>query len=324
MYSLVVKRRYVMRRFSVRPLFGFIAIIGLSLTPISALAQHGGGGGQSGGGGGGSHGGGGGGGFHCGSGGGSHGGAPHTSGAPHGSVGAPRSGASEGGRSLGTGEAGRGNGPSRSMSSQARSNGPSNIHPAINDGQWHSFGSAGNSTRAASARPANSLVARSTGFNGGWRSFGGEPRFGIGGGFRGGWGGGWRGGCCWGGGFGFGYGWGWPYWGPAWAFAWDPFWYPPYWYNPYLYGTGYGYYSDSSYNSDASYNTPPYRSEVLSEYEKNEDSPTVYLNRPSDDDNNDGAGDYRQDDNHQTSQPGATPSSQVPVADQTNPSLFEN
>ena len=310
-----------MRRFSLRPLFGFIALIGLSLAPIPAFAQRGGGGGGHSGGG--SHGSSGGGGFHGGtSSGGFHGGAPGGAGAPHGSAGAPRGGYGAG-HSPGTGGAagaGRGIGSSRSMSSESHSHaGSSNIRPAINDGQWHSFGNAGNSTRAASARPANSLVARSTGFSGGRRSFGGEPRFGVGGGFRGGWGGGWRGGCCWGGGFGFGfgwgYGWGWPYWGPAWAFGWDPFWYPPYWYSPYGYGAGYGYYSDSSYNSDASYNTPPYRSEVLSEYDKDDDSPTAYLNRPTDDGN---------DDNTQAPQPEATPSGQVPVAAQTSPSLLEN
>jgi hypothetical protein len=168
------------------------------------------------------------------------------------------------------------------MSSEVHSNaGSANIRPAINDGQWHSFGNAG-STRASASTANSSLVAHSTGFNGGFRSFGGEPRFGIGGGFRGGWGGF---------GFGFGWGWGWPYWGPAWAF-WDPWWYSPYWHSPYSYGPGYDYYSDSAYGSGSAYNAPPYRSEVLSKYKKNEDSPTAYLNRPADDDGNGGVGYY--------------------------------
>src|ERR1035438_10098604 len=152
-----------MRRFSVRPLFGLIALIGLSLTPISAFAQHGGGGGHSSGGGGGSHSGGSGGGFHGGSSSGGFHGTPGSSGAPHGNAGAPRGGA-YGGRSLGAGGAtgaGRGIGSSRSMSSEAHSYpGSSNIRPAINDGQWHSFGNGGNSTRAASARQSNSTGRR--------------------------------------------------------------------------------------------------------------------------------------------------------------------
>lgn len=133
----------------------------------------------------------------------------------------------------------------------------SNIRPAINDGQWHSFGNS-----AVSARGANStLVARNTAFVTTRAGFvGAGPRFAPGFrsvGFRGGFG------CCWGG-FGWGFGVGWPfwgaYWGPYWGFAWNPWWYNPYWYGPGYYGYGpyydYGY---DDYGYDWSDDPPAYR-----------------------------------------------------------------
>jgi hypothetical protein len=284
----------------VRSLVSFAAFVGLSLSPISAFAQHGGGGH-----GGGFHGGGGG-GFHAGSEGGFHssgGGGEFSRGG-----GEYRGGGFEGGaRSLGRGgtyrggsaEAGRSLGSTRSESA--------NIRPAINDGQWHSFGNSRGSARLGAGRnpgdSANSnLVAHNTvGTEGGWRSFGsvgsvrGEASFIGGGGFRGagfGFRGGYGRGCCWGG-LGFGFGIGWPYWGfgwgPAWAF-WNPWWYGPYYYGPYWYGAwpgyNYGYdYSYDDYSDMWSTNPPPYRPDA-SQDKSNTSQPDnlqVYPARPSDD-----------------------------------------
>jgi hypothetical protein len=155
----------------------------------------------------------------------------------------------------------------------------SNIRPAINDGQWHSFGNAGSSARSNAGRNSgssanSSLSARNAGsVEGGWHSFGpsrGAPSFG-GGPLRGapgfgrggdGWRGGWRGndwdrGWGWGG---WGFGVGWPfwgfYWGPAWAFGWDPWWYGSYGYGPW---PAYSYYHYPDYSYDWSDNPPPYR-----------------------------------------------------------------
>jgi hypothetical protein len=250
-----------MNRFGLRgSLIAFTALVGLALTPSFAFAQHGGGGGHSGGGGGGFHGGGGsygGGSFHGGGsyGGGSYGGSRGVEGGYRGGEGASRGGgfeggASRGGYSRGGSEAGRG-----SSSEASRS---SNIRPAINDGQWHSFGNGASASHTTSAASANSgrgstaagnsnLMARNAGTSdGAWHSFGGSRSeaglvggttrggsefnrgYGYGGyGYRGGWGGygwggyGWRGGwgCCgWGWG-GLGFGWG--FWG--FGFGW-PYW----------------------------------------------------------------------------------------------------
>jgi hypothetical protein len=169
--------------------------------------------------------------------------------------------------------------------SEAAGSRSSNIHPAVNDGQWHSFGNAGNSARSGQAQnvrgSANgTLSAHNDGFaDGNWHSFssssGVTSRSGFAGGvshgygwsggngWHGGygWGGyGWRGygyggGCCWGG-WAWGFGLGGPYWGPYWGFAWSPYWYSPYWYNPYWYGTAY---DPAYYSYDWSDNPPPYR-----------------------------------------------------------------
>lgn len=256
-----------------KSLIAFPVFIGLALTPNLAFAQHGGGG--HGGGGGGSHGGGGGGGFH--SGGGSYRGG-----------GEAREGGSYGERSYGGGSYGRGGGSeagrnlgssaTRSSDRSSSSRSSSNLRPAINDGQWHSFGNAASASRNSAGSKNSTLMARNAGIaDGGWHSFGasnrgalrteagfvggarGVPAFNHGGfGFRGGWGGGW--GCCrlgfgWGWG-GWGFGFGWPYWG----FAWNPWWYGPYgYYDPYWYSPwpAYNYYPDDSYNWST--NPPPYR-----------------------------------------------------------------
>jgi hypothetical protein len=238
----------------VRFLMVLAASVGLALTPNVALAQHGGGGGHSGGGGGGSHAGGGG-SFHS------------SGGSYHGSAGGSREGGSYGAHSYSGGSYGRGgsSGASRglgssAMRSSARNSfdrGTENIRPAVNDGQWHSFGNAGSAN--------STLMARNSGIsNAGGRAFastsGGArlaPSFNRAGfGWRGGWGGGW--GCCragfgWGWGF-WGFGFGWPYWGP---YAWAPWYYPyydPYWYSPW---PAYNAYPDDSYNW--SNDPPPYR-----------------------------------------------------------------
>jgi hypothetical protein len=122
----------------------------------------------------------------------------------------------------------------------------SNVRPAINDGQWHSFGSSGNRLSGASPRVAASLVGRASGIapgfawrGNGWR--GGWPAFG--------WGRGW--------GWGWGFGFGWPWWGGSWG-LWNPWWYDPFWYAP---SPAYSYYPDYSWEDD-SYDTssdPPYR-----------------------------------------------------------------
>jgi hypothetical protein len=210
----------------------------------------------------------------------------------------------------GTGAEG-GRGFSGSSSGRSSSAASSNIRPAINDGQWHSFGNGSASARTASAGSANSnLVAHNTGFSRGSGYFGGvrgEPGFGVRGGYGGygfgrgyGWGGGWGGGWGWG-----GLGFGWPYWGPAWAFGWSP------WYNPYWYGwPGYGY-------SNYWYDAPPYRSDVSNDPsydngdnagDNNEDSPTAYLKRPSSSDSpsydaNSGPTSDSQDNNIQIDKP---------------------
>ena len=161
----------------VKFLITFAASLGLALTPSLALAQRGGGGGHSGGGGGGFHGGSSG-GFH-GSGGGSYGGGAESRGGgayggrsygerSYGGGSYGRSGASAAGRSSGA-SAMRSSAGSRSSSLSSSSARSSNIRPAINDGQWHSFGNA-----ASSGRSANStLVARNVEPSAaGFRSFG--------------------------------------------------------------------------------------------------------------------------------------------------------
>jgi len=158
----------------------------------------------------------------------------------------------------------------------------SNVRPAINDGQWHSFGNAASSGRNSGALAHSSLSARNAGISdGGWHSFG-PTRGAFGGagfGFRGGaWRGGgpgfgWRGGCCWDG-WGWGFGFGWPfwsaYWGPGWAFGWDPWWYSPYWYAP----LAYSYYPDYSLNWED--NPPPYRPDLSSDYGSSDDDSPGY------------------------------------------------
>jgi len=277
-----------------KSLIPFVAFIALTLTPISTYAQHGGNGGSHGGGGGGFHGGGG--GFHGGGGGGFHGGGSggfHGGGGFYRGGGESRNGVAHGPRSYGGGsyggersysrgggsESGRNPGSSAARSSARDS---SNIRPAINDGQWHSFGNSINSARSSEGRNSagsenSRFVAHSTGISdSGWRSFGptrgasglvgrssrGTPGFGWrGNGWRGDWHRDWDRGWGWGG---WGFAFGWPYWGgywsPYWAFGWDPWWYGPYWYAPgpvYNYYPEYGYYSD--YNYDWSDNPPPYR-----------------------------------------------------------------
>jgi hypothetical protein len=255
-----------MTRFGVFGWLGsFVALVCFSLTPVPALAQHGGGGGSHGGGsGGGFHGGGGGGGFHS-SGGGYHEGSAGSY--SRGGSGGARGGSESAGGSRGAAaQAGRGSTGSRSQAS--------NIRPAINDGQWHSFGSpATSSTRTVASA--------------GWNSFGSNRATAgfAGGGFRGGFGGysgfGFRGGYGWGGGWGWGglgFGFGWPYWGfgwgPAWGYAWNPWWYGPYSYGPYGYGgwPGYNYGYNSVYDdySDVwSTNPPPYRAPDASQDNSN-------------------------------------------------------
>jgi hypothetical protein len=275
-------------------LIAFTALLGLALTPGLAFAQHGGGGGHSGGGGGGFHGGGGsygGGGFHGGSYGGS--GVRGNEGGFHGNEGGSRGGyegGSRGGYSRGGGtEAGR------SLSSEGSRS--SNLRPAINDGQWHSFGNAGaghasaatsaSGTHASTSGANSNLMAHNAGTTGGaWHSFAGsrseagfvggsrggvsEFNHGYGYGWHGGYGGyyGWHGGwgCCgwgWGGlGFGWGFwgfGFGWPYWG--WGGFWGPAWaaWNPYWYNPYWYPPLAYSYGYPDYSLDWSNNPPPYR-----------------------------------------------------------------
>jgi len=251
----------------VRSLLAFVAFIGLALTPIAAFAQHGGGSGShAGGGGGGFHGGGSGGGFH--GGGGSYGGARSIGGGGYHEGGGSRVGSSAGregagSRSYGSSESGRG---SNSLANHA-----SNLRPAINDGQWHSFGNSGSSARSGEGRNSGgrtnlSLSARNVGASdGAWHSFGSSrgasdfvggtaravPGFGFrGAGWRGGWRGyGWGGGWDWGWGV-WGFGFGWPYWGVGW----NPWWYDPYWYAPSAYA-----YPD--YSDDWGDN-PPYRPDL--------------------------------------------------------------
>ena len=234
-----------MGRFGVRSFVVTSAVfLGLALTPDPLFAQHGGG---HSGGGGGSHSGGGG-SFH-GGGGESHGGMRSYGGGREGGGSRGSSAAPYGGRTMGgsrgnsSSMAGRNGGPHAGRGFGSGVNHASNIHPAINDGQWHSFGSTNASARFGS------------GFVGGTSRT--IPGFGWGG--RG-WGGGRGRGCCWGG-WGFGFGgpyWG-AYWGPAWGFGWNPWWYSPYWgYDAYWLGTPYAYYPDYSYDwSD----NPPYRSD---------------------------------------------------------------
>jgi hypothetical protein len=230
-----------LRSLIIRCLITFAVFIGLALTPNLALAQHGGGGGggSHGGGGGGSRAGGGGGGFH--SGGGSY-------------RGGGLSARSYGGGSYsrgGSGSAAGRNPGSSGMRSSIRGSSISsanlrsaNLRPAINDGQWHSFGNG-----ASSARFGPTFNRGGSGWRGGWGGYGWRSY-------------GWRGGWGWGGGFGWGlgFGFGWPYWGAYWGpFAWDPWWYYPYGYDPYWYSPwpAYNYYPDDSYNWST--NPPPYR-----------------------------------------------------------------
>jgi hypothetical protein len=260
-----------------KSLVAFVAFIGLVLIPIPSFAQHGGGGGHSGGGGGGGfHGSAGGGGFH-GGGGYECGGRSYSEGS------SDRSGGFRGGME---GRSSRGmtgrSGSEAGRNDSSEGSRSSNIRPAMNDGQWHSFGSSGTSARSGVGRTsvghtavgtANThLSARNEGFaDGNWHSFsssrgasgfsGGsrEPGFGWrGNGWRGGWGGfGWGGFGRWGWG-GWGFGFGWPYWGgfwgPYWGFAWNPWWYGSYWYGPW---PAYSDYPDYSY--DWSDGPPPYR-----------------------------------------------------------------
>lgn len=277
----------------------FSSLIALALSASPAFAQHGGGGGHSGSAG--SHsGGGGGGGFHSsGGGGGFHGGGAvgrgeggerERSGGFSRQGGPAARGPSYGGpRSSGPGNYSRGGAaePGRNLNaSEGRS---SNIHAAINDGQWHSFGGSTAKQQSASGPPRSgssntNLVARTSGTsdaNG--HGFGaardssvkqvssangsGFSRTGFnGGGSRSGFG--FRGGCCWRSGFGYGRGFG--GWGlgfgfgyPFWAFGWDPWWYNPFWYGPYWNAYGYGYYPGYNgyldYSDDWSNNPPPYR-----------------------------------------------------------------
>jgi hypothetical protein len=277
-----------MGRFSlVRSLLAFAVFVFLGFTPNPALAQRGGG--HGGGGGGGFHGGGGGfhgsgGGFHGGgggfhgSGGGFHGGGGYYGGGRSFGGGSYRQGGSfrggseaaprgMGSRSHGGPEAGRGFGIS--------GNRASNFRPAINDGQWHSFGNSGSSARLSEGRNSGSLAnsrlsARNTGRSeGAWRSFGpsrvssgfvdrasvATPGFSWrGNGWRGGWP---RFGRCCGWGWGWGFGFGWPWWGGSWG-LWNPWWYDPFWYAPW---PAYSYYPDYSWDYDGydpSYD-PPYR-----------------------------------------------------------------
>ena len=297
------------------------AFIGLALSPLPVFAQHGGGGG-------GHSGGGGGGGFH-GGGGGVHSSGGAGGGFSHSSAGEARGGAeargyeggsrSAGGASSyrGGAEAGRGG----ALSARGQS---SNIRPAINDGQWHSFG--------GSSRSSN-LVARSTGTTEGFRSFGssrGEAGFvgggfrGAGFGFRGGFGGfGFGRGCCWGG---WGFGIGFPYWGfgwgPAWAF-WNPWWYGPYWYGPYYggwsgyYGSDYGY---DDYSDVWSSNPPPYRQDDSQDNSASQRNSQIYPARPDSDD--DGLNMNPGSDSVDSSQNGAPPrNSNAPTAPRVQTSV---
>jgi hypothetical protein len=214
------------------------------------FAQHGGG-----------HSGGGGGGFRGSTGGGFHGGGEsyggtrsygggHEGGGSRGSSTSPYGGRSIGGsRGSSPSMTGRNGGSLAGRGFGSGVNHASNIRPAINDGQWHSFGSTNASARGASGFVGGNPRAI-PGFGWGGRAWGGSR----------GWGGGWGRGCCWGG-FGFGFGgsyWG-AYWGPGWGFGWNPWWYNPYWgYDAYWLGPPYAYYSDYSYDwSD----NPPYRSD---------------------------------------------------------------
>ncbi len=279
-----------MSRFGLlRSLLVFAAFTGLALAPIPALAQHGGGGH---GGGGGSHGGGGGGGgFH--GGGGSHGGARSSGGGGEYHGGGFRGSRSDGGFGASRGMIGRSGGSEAGRNFGDRDH-SSNFRPAINDGQWHSFGNSGSSARLSEGRNSgglanSSLSARNAGISdGAWHSFGSSrgasgfvagvshaaPGFGRGGdGWRGawpgyGWGGGWGWGRGWGWGWGgWGFGFGWPYWGgywgPGWAFGWDPWWYAPY-----GYASPYYIYPDYSY--DWSDDPPPYRPDTSLNYDSPE------------------------------------------------------
>ncbi|MGB8012727.1 MAG: hypothetical protein WCF68_14020 [Terriglobales bacterium] len=262
-------------------LIAFVAFAGLALAPVQAFAQHGGGG----------HGGGGGGGSHASGGGGFHGSGGSAGGSYHGGGEWRGGGSYQGGRSYGGGSYTRGGGSQAGRSLGSSRTESSNLRPAINDGQWHSFGngssahssehisansSANGSARSSEVRNSGSVAHSSlSAHNGGvadgsWHSFGatrGAPGF-VGRTY--GWGHeGWRGGWGWGG---WGFGIGWPYWGfywgPAWAFAWDPWWYGPYWYAPLAYPY---YYPDYGYDS---YDNPPYRPD----YWSGDNSPANYGN----------------------------------------------
>jgi hypothetical protein len=273
-----------------RPLLAFATVTLLALTPNPAFAQHGGGHG-GGGGGGGSHGGGGG-GFH-GGGGGFHGGGSYGGGRSFGGGGSYQQGGGFRGRP-GAGPNGAGSrygGGSRSNGGPGTGRGfgingtrASNFHPAINDGQWHSFGNSGSRLGGTSTRVSTGFIGRgsvaTTGF--GWR----------GNGWRGGWGGGWG----WGG---WGFGFGWPYWGGGWGLGWDPWWYDPFWYAPW---PAYSYYPDYSWDYDGydpSYD-PPYRDDRHA--------------KPNSGTKREGGGGLQ---NGQTLQPEVAPDSAVP-ADQSH------
>ena len=299
-----------MGRFGVlRSLLAFTTFILLALTPIPAFAQHGGGHG-----GGGSHDGGGGGGFHGGGGGFHGGGGSYGGGRSFGGGGSYHQGGGlRGGPGAGPNGAGSRSEAGRSFRSEG--NRASNVRPAINDGQWHSFGNSGSSARLSAGRNSGSLAnsslsARNAGSSeGAWRSFGPSrvasgfvgrtpgtaPAFGWhGNGWRGGWPGfGWGRGWGWGG---WGFGFGWPYWGGYWGLGWDPWWYDPFWYAP---RPAYSYYPDYSWDYDSydpSYD-PPYRDD--------------HHAKPNSGMKQEGGGAVQ---NGQTPQPEAAPNSPAPAA----------
>ena len=265
-----------MSKFKFASLAVFGTFLALALTANPALAQHGGG--HSGGGS--SHGGGGG-GSHSSGGGGFHGGGGERMGGyGREGGGVSRGGPSYGGpRSSDPGNYSRGSAMESGRNLSASAGRSSNFRPAINDGQWHSFGNSAHSSAGHNSAAFSNLVARSAGnTNGNWHGFGSSREGSLrgvsnfnGGGFRPTGGFGFRGGCCWrpgfGGGFGFGLGFGsrgFRVGYPFWAFGWDPWWYNPYWYGPYWYApTVYGYYPGYDgyldYNEDWSNNPPPYR-----------------------------------------------------------------
>jgi hypothetical protein len=263
-------------------LLAFVTFAALSLTPISAFAQHGGGGGgHSGGGGGGSAHGGGGASSGARPSGGSYGGGSYGHGGDSRGESSARSDGNSGrsyggpssrgmdGRSMsGRSMSGRNGGNESGRNSASEAGRSSNIHAAINDGQWHSFGGASSAHGASTG----TLSARNTGANANWHNFGtsGGRGASFGGGFRGspyyGFHGGF-GGCCWGRGYGYGWGgWGFGFGSPYFAFGWGPwygsYFFARYYYGPYYYSPWPSYSYDlnhDDYSYDWSTNPPPYR-----------------------------------------------------------------